>query len=80
MNENEEKLIEVFQDTFDMDRDEINTSLSTDDIDKWDSINHLALVMNLEDAFKIKFSPEEIPKLSSFQDVMNMIQSKKCQN
>jgi acyl carrier protein len=46
------------------------------DIQDWDSINHLNLIIELEDVFNITFSVEEIQELDSFEKILQLLTSK----
>jgi acyl carrier protein len=46
------------------------------DIPDWDSINHLNLIIELEDAFNITFSVDEIQDMNSFEKILQLINQK----
>lgn len=70
---NEEKLKEVIADTFDIDEDEVNDETSNDNVEKWDSLNHLRLVTALESEFGVTLTMEEINNMSSYLAVKELI-------
>lgn len=45
-------------------------------IDQWDSINHLQLIVALEEEFEIKFSDDELTELLNLPLINNIIQQK----
>ena len=51
---------------FKVDVDEINDNSSMDNVERWDSLSHLKLVLALEDEFKISFTEEESIEILSF--------------
>jgi acyl carrier protein len=71
-----QRLTEIFQDVFDEDSIEITPKLSADDVDGWDSLTHIRLILTIEKAFKIKFSTTEIGKLENVGDLVALIQRK----
>ena len=71
-----QRLTEIFQDVFDEDSIEVTPKLSADDVDGWDSLTHIRLVLTIEKAFKIKFSTSEIVKLENVGDLVALIQAK----
>ena len=71
-----QRLTEIFQDVFDEDSIEVTPKLSADDVDGWDSLTHIRLILTIEKAFKIKFSTSEIGKLENVGDLVAMIQGK----
>ncbi len=77
MKEIEEKLFQVFQRVFDLPSQRLTVEMTKDDIDSWDSIGHLQLVMNIEADFGIKFKTEEISGIKSFEDCVRLIENHK---
>jgi acyl carrier protein len=71
-----QRLTEIFQDVFDEDSIEVTPKLSADDVDGWDSLTHIRLILTIEKAFKIKFSTSEIGKLENVGDLVALIQGK----
>jgi acyl carrier protein len=71
-----QRLTEIFQDVFDDDSIEVTPKLSADDVDGWDSLTHIRLILTIEKAFKIKFSTSEIVKLENVGDMVALIQGK----
>jgi acyl carrier protein len=69
------RLTEVFHDVFDDDSIVVTPQLSAKDVDGWDSLTHIRLIITVERAFKIKFSTAEIGKLSQVSDLVGLIQS-----
>jgi acyl carrier protein len=71
-----QRLTEIFQEIFDEDSIEVTPKLSADDVDGWDSLTHIRLILTIEKAFKIKFSTSEIVKLENVGDMVALIQGK----
>lgn len=71
-----QRLTEIFQDVFDEDSIEVTPKLSADDVDGWDSLTHIRLILTIEKVFKIKFSTTEIGKLENVGDLVAVIQGK----
>ena len=63
----EKDLKNVLAILFKVDIDEINDDSSMDNVEKWDSLSHLKLVLALEDEFKISFTEEECPDLTKIK-------------
>lgn len=63
-------LNEVFRDVFDDESIVVNDSTTADDIDGWDSLEHINLVLAIEQHFRIKFSMKEV---TTFKNVGEMI-------
>lgn len=70
----DEKIIEIMKSVFNTDA--ITTATNQQNCEKWDSLHHLNLIVELEDAFDTEFEPEEIAEMKSFDAVKNCILSK----
>jgi acyl carrier protein len=70
------RLAEIFQDVFDEDLIEVTPELSAKDVDGWDSLTHIRLILTVEKAFKIKFSTSEIGKLENVGDLVTLIKAR----
>ena len=55
-----EQATDVFKDTLDNDDIQLNPQTTADDIEEWDSLSHIQLIVALEKHFKVKFSTSEI--------------------
>ncbi|UKI43864.1 MAG: acyl carrier protein [Porphyromonadaceae bacterium] len=42
----------------------------------WDSLHHLMLISELEDAFGVEFDPEEMAEMKTFAQVKSTLESK----
>ncbi|HSY65607.1 MAG TPA: acyl carrier protein [Terriglobales bacterium] len=70
------KLNTVFEDVFDDDSIVVRPELSADDVDGWDSLTHIRLILTVEKAFQVKFSASEIGKLKNVGGLAELIRSK----
>lgn len=71
-----EKLTPIFHDLFDDDAIKLTPELTAKDVDGWDSLAHIRLIITIEKAFKVKFSTSEIAKLEKVGDLASLVQSK----
>ena len=71
-NEIISQINQIFIDTLDDEDIVINESTKANDIDEWDSLTHIMLVVAIEKHFKITFTSEEI---TSWDNVGVMIDS-----
>jgi len=60
-----EKLTELVSELFDLDPSLVNDELTPEDVDQWDSMNHLRLVTAVEQEFGIKLSTSDIESITS---------------
>lgn len=70
----DEKIIEIMKEVFQT--PDITTQSTQTNCEKWDSLHHLNLIVELEDAFDLEFEPEEIAEMKSFDDVKRIIVEK----
>ena len=70
------RLAEIFEDVFDEDSIKLTPELSAKDVDGWDSLTHIRLILTIEKAFKIKFSTSEIGKLENVGDLVALIKAR----
>jgi acyl carrier protein len=68
----------VFQDVFDDDQVEVNTTTTAEDIDGWNSLAHIRLMVSIEKAFKLRFSAAEISSLKNVGDMALLIARKQA--
>ena len=74
MNHLEEKVLEIMRETFGV--EEVTIAASQKNCEQWDSLRHLALASELEDAFDLELEPEEIAEMTDFSRVIAMLKSK----
>ena len=56
--------------------DDIDSNVSQDNCEQWDSMAQLNLVVELEMEFDIALEPEEISEMRTFSDVVKVVKSK----
>ena len=55
---------------------EISDDSNRQNIDVWDSFNHLDILVNIEKKYGISFSPEEMAEINSYKDICKMVYKK----
>lgn len=70
------KLHEIFLDVFDLDELELTDETSANDIEEWDSLSHIQLIVAIEKAFGIKFTSLEIMKWRNVGEMVTSMQEK----
>jgi acyl carrier protein len=76
MSETLDRLNDVFKDVFEEDDLEITRDTTAKDIDGWDSMMHVTLVINIEKAFGMRFKSSEVAGLSSVGDLVDLIDAR----
>ena len=67
---------ELFRDVFDDENLVISEDTSAADIDDWDSLSHIRLVVAIEKKFDIKFAFGELQELKNVGEMLELIQEK----
>jgi acyl carrier protein len=69
-------LTEIFRDVFDDESIILRPDLTADDVDDWDSISHIRMVLMVQKAFHVKFSASEIGKLKNVGELADLVNAK----
>ena len=78
MNRNEilEKLTDIFRDVFDEEDMTITEETSAKDIEDWDSLMHISLIMAIENTFNMKFAMDEVVNLKNVGGIVDILARK----
>ncbi len=69
-------LNEIFQDIFDDDEIVVEASTTSDDIEDWDSLEHINLVVAIEKRFGLKFSMVEVNGMKNVGEMVEIIKGR----
>lgn len=72
------KLKQVVSDILEVDIDDINENSSPDNIEQWDSLSHIKLVMAIEVEFNVKLTPDDMMDMLSVK-LIKMILAEKLE-
>ncbi len=70
------RLTEVMRETFGDDTVTVSRNLRPGDVDAWDSLNHLKLMIATETAFQVSFTSVEIGRLKNVGELIDLIRGK----
>jgi len=73
-----EQLLPIFRNVFDDDHLVINSSTTAQDIDGWDSLTHISLIVAIEKSFNLRFSTAEISDFESVGQMAELILRKQA--
>lgn len=65
------KILEIMERVFQTSG--LDITVSQKNCEKWDSLHHLNLIVELEDEFDTEFEPEEIAEMKDFDSVRSYI-------
>lgn len=68
-----ERLNEVFQNVFDDEDITVDRDTTADDIEDWDSLEHIRLIGAVEREFGIKFTMKEVSSMKNVGEMMDII-------
>ncbi len=70
------KLVEIVAELFDLDAAAVDPALTPEEVELWDSMNHLRLVSAVEEEFGIKLSMQEIESIRSLGTLQALIEQR----
>lgn len=71
-----EELQKIFQEAFDDDSLSISPEMTAKDIEDWDSLMQIQLIVAAERKFSIKFTTQEMNSLRNVGDFVTLIEEK----
>ena len=70
-----ERVTDIFRDVFDDDELVISDSTNSEDIEDWDSLEHIQLIVGMEKEFKVKFGIKTVNSLENVGQMVDLILS-----
>ncbi|UCE06740.1 MAG: acyl carrier protein [bacterium] len=71
-----EKVFKIISQVMNVPFEEVNERSSSENLEKWDSFQHMNLILALEEEFKIKFTDEEIINMGNAGIILEALQNK----
>ena len=71
----EEKVLNIIKTVFEMEK--VDLDISQQNCTKWDSLNHLNLILEIESEFDVSLDPEEIAEIKSANDIFLVLKDRK---
>jgi acyl carrier protein len=71
-----DKLTDIFREVFDNPDITVTPELTANDLQEWDSMSHINLIMMIELRFNIEFTQKEVMKFRNVEDMAECISSK----
>ena len=71
-----ERVNDVFRDVFDDESLSVRPETTAADVEGWDSLMHVRLIIAIEKAFRVRFSSSEVASLKDVGDLIELLQTK----
>ncbi|MBR3000220.1 MAG: acyl carrier protein [Oscillospiraceae bacterium] len=71
-----EAVAEILRDIFDDDTLEVTESTCSDDVEDWDSLEQINILVAIQDRFGIQFSLDDVSDLKDVGDTLDLIERK----
>jgi acyl carrier protein len=75
-NEITEKIKKILSTVLKHEKFEMKDELTAAEVEGWDSLSHITIISEVEEAFKIKFKLKELNKLKNIGSLIEIVQSK----
>jgi len=70
------KVQEAFKTSFDIDPQTVTIETKAEDVSGWDSVGHLSLAANLEEAFGIRLDVDDLMEMESVRQIVRIVGTK----
>jgi acyl carrier protein len=71
-----DKLKDIFRTVFDNEDIQLQPEMTANDVDGWDSLSHVNLILAVEKGFGVRFSQKELLTFKNVGDLLRCIESK----
>jgi len=71
-----ERMQMVFRDVFDEESLVLRDNLTAADVENWDSLTHINLIVGIEREFKARFTTAEVGSMTNAGDLENLVRKK----
>jgi len=71
-----EQVRQLVSDIFSVPLEQVHANSSPETIEAWDSMQHLNLVLAVEDKFNLQFTPEEMEQLRTVDEIVTIVESR----
>ena len=72
----EKKIRNIMAKVFEIEISKISTKTAPSNIDNWDSLRHLMLIVELEKEFKVNFTDDDLVRLADYKSICKILTKK----
>lgn len=69
----QDRIKAIAADIFDIELDGIDVAMGPDDVERWDSMNHLRLITEVESSFSIRLTMQQIQQIRSLDELSKFV-------
>lgn len=73
IKKNKDKIVSIISKILNIKKNNLQENPSTKNTPKWDSINHIKIIIEIEKKFNKKFSTSEYSKLDSLKNILKYL-------
>jgi len=73
-----ETIVAIVEEVMDLDDIALEDTTTADDVEEWDSLSHVRLMIAIERHFGVKFTNAEIEGLKAFGDLVALVARKRA--
>jgi len=67
---------DILRDVFDNENITVNEETTANDVEEWDSLTHIQLIVAIEKHFNVKFSSKEIIQAKDIRELIDIVYGK----
>ena len=71
-----ERLQPIFRDVFDDEDITVRPETTAEDVEGWDSLMHVSLMINIERAFGVRFSTTEVASMTNVGELARLLEQR----
>ena len=76
LDEIEVKITEIFSRVVDVPLDSVSITMTPSNVENWDSMKHIMLLLAVESDFELKFSDTEMVSIGTLAELIDLVKSK----
>ena len=76
LDEIEVKITDIFSRVVDVPLDSVSITMTPSDVENWDSMRHIMLLLAVESDFELKFSDVEMVSIGTLAELIDLVKSK----
>jgi len=71
-----EVIKEILADVLELSKEQIDETITMENVDTWDSLRHMEIMLAIEGKFGIQFEPDELVDMTTYSDIKMLVNDK----